>query len=103
MKRALTMLNIINERSVASYFRGMDSNETGYLLACTMLFHLNTMRKEGIKRLTKTCKGGESDNESLSLSLVDEWMQFGDTTELIKFLRHIGARITMDGTAIVLK
>lgn len=55
MRRALEMLSTINDRNIAKYFKGMDSNNTGYLLACTMLFHLNSMRKETVTRMMKSC------------------------------------------------
>jgi hypothetical protein len=69
MKRALDMLTTINDKNIAKYFRGIDSDRTGYLLACTMLFHLNDMRKETVNRITKACREGDGDSTKDTISL----------------------------------
>lgn len=98
MRRALEMLSTINDRNIAKYFRGMDSEDTGYLLACTMLFHVNSMRKEAVTRVMKSCR---DDSEVLSLPLLDEWLNFQNSAECVTFLKHIGAKLTMDESGIV--
>lgn len=45
MKNSLAMLEVINQRNISSYFLGIEREGIDYLLACTMLFHLNSMRK----------------------------------------------------------
>jgi hypothetical protein len=69
MKRALDMLTIINDKNIAKYFIGIESDRTGYLLACTMLFHLDDMRKETVNRITKACREGDNDSTKEILSL----------------------------------
>lgn len=56
IRTALEMVDAINTKNIAKFFRLIEDEQTSYLLACTLLFHVHDVRKDTLTRIIKTCR-----------------------------------------------